>query len=101
MRSTFPYFLSFQIIKVFYAKVQLSRNGNETIYRRIDGDDRLYYVNVRENAVDNQTVVDVVLLGNSTVRPPTTTVLSATGNVTGNNTGAADNKTGTVLIVRQ
>lgn len=82
-----------EIIKVFYAKVQLSRNGNETIYRRIDGDDRLYYVNVRENAVDNQTVVDVVLLGNSTVRPPTTTVLSATGNVTGNNTGAADNKT--------
>ena len=36
------------------------------------------------------TVVDVVLLGNSTVKPPTTTVAV----VTGNGTGATDNATG-------
>ena len=83
-------YLSFQIIKVFYAKVYLARGGDETVYKRIDGDNRLYYVDAREDANANQTVVDVVLLGNSTVKPPTTTVLLVTGNAT----GASDNATG-------
>ena len=80
----------FQIIKVFYAKVYIARDGDETVYRRVGGDHRLYYVNAREDPNANATVVDVVLLGNSTVKPPTTTVAV----VTGNGTGATDNATG-------
>lgn len=56
------------IVKVFYAHVHLSRGGEETIYRRVDGKDRLYYV--KTPAVDNKTLVDIVLLDNATTRAP-------------------------------
>ena len=80
--------MEFQINKIFYAKAYLARCGYETMYRQVDGDHRLYYVNAKEDPNANATVADVVLLGNSTGKPRTTSILSVTGNDTSDTVNA-------------
>ena len=76
--------MEFQIIKVFYAKVYIARDGDETVY----SGDRLYYVTPREDPNGNATVGEVVLLGNGTVKLRTTSILSVTVNDTGDTVNA-------------